>query len=923
MSQSFSLPNPIADANIPIGYCNNPFNLNSKVEGNLVSLSWTSPHDNDGFYLNYWITGQAPVQLTIFGSGTQLSLLPGTVYNWSVRTMCNRGGNIGSDTVIGAPFTTGQEALQCPMIDISNALVIKTGKAARLEWTAVPRILSYQVELKYGSGMPIVFTTTSNYLNLNILIPNTEYSWRVKPNCLNKISNFSNWSIFTTLLGDSCPPVEIKGVLDITTAIYYWTNNEAAKSYQVYLNGSLIASEHPVNIITFHNLNRLMEYTLIVIPNCPDGPGEMASLTASTRDYPVANPTNLTGNFLNGNVVITWSPAENITGQEIMINGSFQELPADQNSFTVVNPPPNSKIGVTVKSVGLSGKSTGAHANITVSSYCQSVKQAIVHSTTQNSIRVVWPLTTGVDKYRVRRRLAAGVSWVVDYTTSTDYTFTNLQFDTEYIIEVTAVCGNNTSVPVLILAKTDPQAECPIPIDIVASQVTDTSVVVGFGLSNGKVPYEGRYCAVVDDGIGTLFNIGSESPILIEGLDPDTDYSVYVYNMCSEETFNFPTSVSEIIAIKTKKACGPVTSLAAALQTDNTKLYTSWVAVAGAVDYTVKYRELGAVDWINHSTSAATNRTITGIASALYEVMVITNYGDDRTCYATTVIAIPKVLNVTNPDPGWKATIIWDEILHADGYLVTVANLSGSFTVKTTAPSLKLILDADTTYSIYVQAIYDEDYGTASDDLTFNTGNPLYENEDDICSDPPIVEAFFQDSSVNNPSLTPGDNYDITVKVKNYNPLLRYEIQLIKSGEMVPVVSRIIEASDPNFDGSQVFRLVPFLDYVAVVLNFNNLGLLCDVVETVRSTTCDKPVNLAYSNLTDIEFTVDWDAVTNALRYEVYLDGVLHTSVVNNHYDFTNMNPETKYEVTVKAVCGDLLRSPISDPLTVMTNPTA
>lgn len=75
-------------------------------------------------------------------------------------------------------------------------------------------------------------------------------------------------------------------------------------------------------------------------------------------------------------------------------------------------------------------------------------------------------------------------------------------------------------------------------------------------------------------------------------------------------------------------------------------------------------------------------------------------------------------------------------------------------------------------------------------------------------------------------------------------------------------------------------------------------------VLTVR-TLLPPPTGLASSNITGNSFTLDWNSVTGATGYKVYVNGVLYSTVGNsNEVVITGLNPNTQYQITVTAVNG-------------------
>jgi hypothetical protein len=254
---------------------------------------------------------------------------------------------------------------------------------------------------------------------------------------------------------------------------------------------------------------------------------------------------------------------------------------------------------------------------------------------------------------------------------------------------------------------------------------------------------------------------------------------------------------------------------------------------------------------------------------------------------------------------------------------VTIADLANTTEVKI-LPELAFIkvrLEGATNYTVSVQAYYEDtdDLGSASDALVFNTGPNILEGDDDQC-EPPIVESFNQDSQINDPDATPGTFVDISVKIKDYDPALSYEIQVVADGEIIPVLIDNIPPNDPTFNGLRSYLKVPQNDYNVIVTTFRNGQKVCSItVKSKDAADCTVPGGFVDSDILDTSFQVDWAIVPDAIGYDVYLDDVYLETVTDPFYIFTGLTPDTDYDVKVASKCGDLLSSALSAAHTVHT----
>lgn len=911
MSNSASQPWPIPEPNIPGGYCYEPANLKTIVKDDLVTFMWDSPHDNDGFYLSYKRGTDVATQVTVFGTATQIKLSPGATYTWSVRTMCDRIANRGSDVTVGPPFNTGIQTYACPVINNAAAIIIKSANVTRIEWTAVPGVKEYELEVALtASKMPALqFKAPINYINLSTLNPGAEYRWRIKPVCNG--SEFSPWIYFTTGPGLGCPAVKVSATISVTTGVIYWTHNEAASGYQIYLNGTLIDANHPVNIYTLSNLQPLTKYNVLVIPNCENGAGDMGSLDMETIDYPVPNPTNLAG-ALNSqkNLSISWTPAAPITSQEIMVNGSKTTLLASANQHIVDLPAPNSKYNILIRSIIDGVKSTGAFLSVAIPDFCQQVSSVQTLSKNHNSVTLGWPLAAGADSYKIRYSLKGSPDWVTVPAQGGDITIRGLIPNKTYIFEVYSQCGTSISAAAEHEELTLQQPQCPMAINLRATNLQPTSFNIEFGLTQNAE--EGAFDVSVKQGVGApVFFQGKTSPIAISGLTQNLPYVVIITNNCSSNP-----SVSEPVTITTPKVCTAPVFATCLLTTSNTVLSASWGAVAGVTGYGIRFRQLGAEDWTTLPDQVGVSFTNAAVSS-LYEVEVTSIYADGRRCATIQVTDIPKVLLLVNKDATVRGPITWAPIQGVDDYKVTINSTSEDYELYPIQAGLQPYLSPLVTYAVVVRGRYNNVLGTASDTLTYTTDATII--DDDGCNGPELA-AWKQDSNINDSTATVSQKVDIQVEILDYDPQFRYKIDIVVEDNVVPIATRIIEVQQDNADGIVQFIKLLANNYRAVVTRYGADEKICIRNTVVKLVTCATPAGLAGSAITDTSVKMNWGDVAGALAYELYQDSELIGLYSESEQIVTGLTPNTDYVFKVRTKCGITVYSPFSGNVTIHTD---
>lgn len=924
-------PWPISDPDIPTTYCQSPTDLNAVVTGDIVQLSWVSPHDNDGFYVYYWTQTGIPVLQTVFGDNVQLQLDPNTFYNWSVRTMCNRLTDTGSRTVIGIPFTTGAIGQACPVIDASGASIIKSGNTIRLQWTAVAGITKYIVETRETDTVLTwpSFETPYNFINLSQLVPNTSYEWRVRPDCT--VSAFSQWASFTTPAGSTCPVPEVYAITNSNSAVLYWKEGSDS-NYKVYMNGTLVANDYPVNIISIPFLTASTMYTAIIIAICPGGfLSDMAILQIETADEDIPDPTLLTVSLTTpSSALIQWLPAPNISSQHIEINGSSYELAANVSSFTVSNLAPYSMLSVVVKSVKDGRYSKGAGMEMLIPAYCPSVTGLSIVSFNHNTVRVAWQMMSGVSYYTLGYKLLSDSVWIETTTIDTNVLFSALQPNTAYVFRVISNCLSGSSAAVTVGQTTAVLPTCPVMLLLPADNISDTRFDIGFTAPDGSPAPFGTYklviAPVIDFNDTTEF-LGNLSPIIATGLTVGTAYTAKIVTLCDGAP-----SDSSTIVVNTHGACTPPLNLTGVLSSANTILTISWDAVSGSIGYKVSYKSRVSELWIDFDQQVGTTKVINPVVPGIFDikvaaVLVVSPKAGvfvNRECVSQIISTPPKVLNLLNESNGKYGRFTWDKIEGVTFYEVQFVTAIDTYSiiiqgVDNIVPNgIDTLLEENSNYSVTVRAYNSIVYGAASDPVTFNSGLFPYELSDGCVA--PELKAYSQDSHTNDPTVAIGTKMDISVEVFNYTNNLKYLVEIVPKSGYVPIVTALYPSLDPTYIGKSLFTKLPFGEYTAKVSTFIGDRLDCDNCKDVYSSIITPVTNLTSNTITSTAFTVCWNKAVNSQGYLVYLDNELITTTMGLCYTFTGLTASKAYLVQIRNKGGDCL---FSDETTLTVTTTA
>ncbi|MDW8157608.1 MAG: fibronectin type III domain-containing protein, partial [Bacteroidia bacterium] len=139
----------------------------------------------------------------------------------------------------------------------------------------------------------------------------------------------------------------------------------------------------------------------------------------------------------------------------------------------------------------------------------------------------------------------------------------------------------------------------------------------------GGAIYSARYRLVGSANWSQISNL-LESSVILTGLQANAQYEIQVQSICNRQTSAWSSSTNFSTTVCTPSV-NCQTPEGIAIQAGSTSLQVSWLAVQGAVNYTIEYRLAGSTNWQMVSANSSPF-TITGLSSnTAYEVRIITN----------------------------------------------------------------------------------------------------------------------------------------------------------------------------------------------------------------------------------------------------------------------------------------------------------
>lgn len=489
---------------------------------------------------------------------------------------------------------------------------------------------------------------------------------------------------------------------------------------------------------------------------------------------------------------------------------------------------------------------------------------------------------------------------------------------------------------------------CVAPSNLTVTDMTDTSAVVYWTPDESSLSY---YGLKITDPTQTYYFSTADTFFSFSGLTPNTTYSVSVLSFC--DTVNAVTSeyTSPVIFTTPSASCAPIVVDA------NNPFYETFDTTSVTLECWNEESRDGGPSWIvnNHSNSGSFNaysgdayffngRSGNGYGTLYTPVLDLT--GSD---YAT--------LDFVYINPQWAGdqnvltvlyrnsdTAAWDTL---DTYNTSVTDWTPvSLTIPTVSSTLQIAFDAYNAYGyciaidsmvVSAPASYCEPNPTSRDgqgitNVTFGVGDEIVNNNQYPSSAPfygdyhDMVGAVPAGNTVNlNITYSTGYTYGTIVWVDWNNsrtfdsnevvfvgtspsndPTVFYAGFMIPSSQPSGVYRMRIAGADSYFDSytgsiEAAAGADPCFTSSWSVAHDYSLHVL-------PAASCADPYNVSVVSVTPTSATITWDADSTQTNFEVrytVADSIAYTNfnVLGNTTTIYGLQPETYYNVAVKAVC--------------------
>ena len=638
----------------PPAVCNAPLHpIDTNITQTSALLSW-SPVENSCGYSGFYYRENNTASIKYFTTKSPSihidSLLPNTVYHWTVRTICcnpNSTDNTYSSYIPVLKFTTQNVSnVICNAPHVLKSCGV-TQSTAAVRWNKVEHACSY-ILIYYPASNPsayIYVTTKDTSSNIAGLNPNTLYNWKVKTVCcsatnINSTSDFSVIESFTTqqatqpvctapkeLRSNDITPFSAKLVWNSVPNAYiylieYWPNDSV--NLMIYVKSS-------DTTLTINGLVPFTNYKWKVKTYC-QGDGSATGILSSSDWSAISDfstlrrasnctpPQTLVNvKIYQTSAILSWNSLPGVSNyivQYSTVNGTVHQLTTKDTVITITGIIPNTKYEWHVKSLCCGPTSTTPcfesepsiaqdFTTLQIFSHtCFSPTNLIVKGITQTGAVLTWNHAENACYYVVNytSEITMQAGFLVIQTKDTSVTLSNLIANMKYDWKVKTICcpliGGTYSESDFTALQTfatlaPTQHACNTPTGLGSGNITSSSSTLNWSHSESSCYYLIAYNpSKSTDPNEVKYVRTQDTNIVLTGLAANTAYTWKIKSYCcnSSGTVYGESSFSEIKTFTTLAAqfltCNAPTDLASGDITSSAVTF-KWGSVTNACVYLV------------------------------------------------------------------------------------------------------------------------------------------------------------------------------------------------------------------------------------------------------------------------------------------------------------------------------------------------
>lgn len=694
--------------------CSSPVALSvAGITPSEAILSWNAAWGTDHVTVAYSADGVTWLSEVVNGNMLTLTGLENsTTYSWTITASCQVDDSNNSATVSGESFTTLVPCSNIGGLETVNVLLDR----ATFAWEPVLGIDHYNFRFKETSSsdwVQIVIAGNQTSKTVYNLSPGVDYEWQIQSACdaddaINN-SSYSASQIFTTL---TCDLTTSSSVMNVMTdrATIVWDAFDYAASYDVRIREQgagewILIGNVSTTSRTIYGLSMSTSYEYAVRTDCSPN-GSIESGWTEVQSFNTLGPcvtptTSLTTGINQTTATLNWTA---VSGDGYVLRyksgGPWITVNTNETTTDLTALVPGGFYVWQVRTVcdASVGHMSAWSPTATFSTWgsCSAPTALMVTGTTTTSASLSWNAAWGADHVTVQYSDNGGVTWISEVVTGNTVTLNGLSTATLYDWQITASCQSDDSNNSSTVSGTGftTLTPCPMPADLSETALQTDRATLNWGSVAGANHYGLRFREQGATEWLTLDYVSGLSRT-IYNLDAGVSYEWAVRSSC--DAVNENTSDWSTTQVFTTVGCDAPVNLASANVLTDRATFT-WDAVASALGYDLRISVSGENNWITIGNVNGTARTIYGLSeSTTYDYQVRSScgsgaYSDWSTVSSVTTLgpcATPESLVTTGVTLS-TATISWNAVAGAEGYVLRYKSSGPWITVNTTETSVDL-----------------------------------------------------------------------------------------------------------------------------------------------------------------------------------------------------------------------------------------
>jgi len=730
-----------------------------------------------------------------------------------------------------------------PSAPVASDATNISNTAFTANWSSVTGATGYKL---FVDGIN-VYTGASTSCNITALTASSSHSYYVQ--ATNSGGTSVNSNTINLNLNPDAPIAPVANVATDITATSFtanWASSSTATSYKLFIDGVEAYSGTNLSFsktgLTAGSAHTYYVQGINVTGTSANSNTVNVNIVASA---PVASDAT---NINNTSFTANWASVTGATSYKLFVDG-INVYTGASSSCNVTSLTASSSHNYYVQAINSGGTSASSSTiNVTLNPDAPTAPVAnVATDVTTTSFTANWASSSTATSYKL---------FIDDVEV---YSGANLSFSKtgltggsnhSYYVQASNITGTSSNSNTINLSTV---ATAPVASD--ATSITNTSFIANWATVTGATSYK-LFVDSVEVYSGTNLSFNKT------GLTGSSNHSYYVQAINSGGTSANSNTIS--LTLNPNAPTAPVANVATSV--GNTSFTANWGSVTDATSYKLY------VDGVNVYTGAITSCNITGLTGNSSHNYYVTASNVTGTSSNSNTVS---VLTLTNAPVATAATNVtvnsftanWATVTGATTYKLYIDGVN-VYTGATTNCNAT-ILTAGTTYTYYIKAVNASGESLSSNTISVST----------IPSAPVATVATnktYSSLTANWGAVTGATSYKISVD----------------SGTPFDVGNNTSYIVTGLAGGANHTYYVQAINSGGTSVNSNTITTLVPLTIPIASTA---------TNITGSSFTANWAASTDAVAYDLYVDGTAVSLGNVTSYNVTGLTAGSTHSYYVKA----------------------